>query len=191
MEDNVVEQAVQIADVIVTLTVGVIGAYLAHSYRRNQALNVAEKRLTAYSALWNRMNSPSPVRLAEWIDKPLTQCEREKLFQEFTEWYYENGNGMLLGGRTRTMYLCVKDNLACPVEHFQPESIRKKLKNMSPQDQEKEPGRLSIRELSLLRSRMKADLEVYGPPYHNKLDDDAKALLSWCGEDLSTKVWRG
>jgi hypothetical protein len=186
-----VEQAVKIADVMVTLILGLIGFYLAHSYRRKIALNVAEKRLIAYSALWSRMVCASPVRLSEWMDKPLTLKEREKLFNDFTQWYYENGNGMLLGGGTRTIYLRVKDNLVCPIECYEPESIRTRLKIMSPEEQEKERGRLSIRQLSLLRSRMKADLEVYGPPYHTELNDDAKALLTCCREDLSSKVWRG
>lgn len=185
------EDAVNIADVVVTLILGVVGLYLVHSYRRQIALSVAEKRLAAYSALWSRMNIASPARLTEWWNEPLTLEEREKLFNEFTQWYFENGNGMLLGGGTRTMYLRVKDNLVCPIQFFEPESTRTRLETMSHEEQENERGRLSIRQLSLLRSRMKADLEVYGPPYHNQLDDDAKALLSWCGEDLSSKVWRG
>lgn len=184
-------EAVQITQVMVTLILGLIGLYLAHSYRRNIALGVAEKRLAAYSALWSRMNIASPVRLSEWRNEPLTHEEREKLFNEFTQWYYENGNGMLLGGGTRTIYLRVKDNLVCPIDYYEPESIRTRLKMMSQEEQETERGRLSIDQLSLLRSRMKADLEVYGPPYHNKLDDDARALLICCREDLSSKVWKG
>ncbi|MGZ8919127.1 MAG: hypothetical protein ACXW0T_12975 [Methylobacter sp.] len=183
--------AVKIADVVVTLILGLIGYYLANSYRRKIALSVAEKRLAAYSALWNRMVIASPVRQSEWMDEPLTSKERNELFKDFTAWYYENGNGMLLGGGTRTIYLRVKDNLVCPIDYYEPESIRTRLKMMSYEEQEKERGRLSIRQLSLLRSRMKADLEVYGPPYHNKLDDDAKAFLRWCGEDLTSKVWKG
>jgi hypothetical protein len=182
---------IKIANVMISLILGLIGLYLAHSYRRKIALSVAEKRLASYSALWSRMNIASPVRLSEWRDEPLTHEEREKLFHEFTQWYYENGNGMLLGGGARTIYLRVKDNLVCPIEYYEPESLRTRLKTMSQEEQDKERGRLSIRQLSLLRSRMKADLEVYGPHYHNKLNDDAKALLRWCGEDLSSKVWRG
>jgi hypothetical protein len=185
------EQYIEIANVVIPLILGLIGFYLAHSYRRKIALSVAEKRLAAYSALWCRMVCASPIRQSEWMDEPLSLKERKELFKEFTAWYYENGNGMLLGGSTRTIYLRVKDNLVCPIDYFEPKSIRTRLKMMSNEEQEKERGRLSIGQLSLLRSRMKADLEVYGPPYHNKLDDDAKALLSWCGENLSSKIWRG
>jgi hypothetical protein len=185
-----VDLTIKIANVLVTLILGIIGFYLAHSYRRKIALSVAEKRLAAYSSLWSRMNIASPVRQSKWMDEPLMHEERKKLFYEFTEWYYENGNGMLLGGGTRSIYLCVKDNLVCPIEYYEPESIRERLQTMSPAEQDKERGRLSIRQLSLLRSRMKADLDVYGLPYHSQLDNDAKALLIHCGEDLSTKVWR-
>ncbi len=185
------EQAVSIANVIVTVILGIIGFYLAHSYRRNLALRVAEKRLAAYAALWSRMICASPVRVTNWKNKPLMPEEREKLFDDFTAWYYENGNGMLLGGGTRSIYLRVKDNLVCPIEHYEPESVRKKLEKMSHEEQEKERGRLSIRQLSLLRSRMKADLDVYGSAYHTELNDDDKALLRWCGEDPSSKAWSG
>lgn len=108
------EEAIKIAEVVIALNFGVIGFYLAHSYRCKIALSVAEKRLAAYSALWRRMNIASPTRLSEWWNEPLTPEEREKLFNDFTQWYYENGNGMLLGGGTRNIYLRVKDNLVCP-----------------------------------------------------------------------------
>ena len=186
-----VEQSLNIADVMVKVILGLIGLYLAHSYQRKIALNVAEKRLVAYSALWSRMICASPVRQSEWMDEPLTSKERKELFKDFTAWYYVNGNGMLLGGSTRSIYLCVKDNLVCPIDYYKPESTRTRLKMMSHEEQEKERGRLSIRQLSLLRNRMKADLEVYGPTYHTELNDDAKALLRCCGEDLSSKVWKG
>ena len=133
-----------------------------------------------------------PVRVTKWKHEPLRSEEREKLFEDFTAWYYENGNGMLLGGGTRSIYLRVKDNLVCPIDYYEPESVRERLKTIeSREDQEKERGRLSIRQLSLLRSRMKADLEVYGLPYHTELNDDDKALLRWCGEDPSSKAWSG
>lgn len=108
----------EIVKIMVTLFLGLIGLYFTNSYRRKITLNVAEKRLLAYSSLWSRMVDASPVRVSEWLDQPLTQEEREKIFKEFTQWYYENGNGMLLGGNTRNLYLRVKDNLVCPIEFY-------------------------------------------------------------------------
>jgi len=98
-----VEQAVRIANVIVTVILGLIGLYLVHSVRRDLALSVADKRLAAYIALWGRMICASPVvRVTKWKHKPLTPEEREKLFDDFTAWYYGSGNGVLVGGGTRS-----------------------------------------------------------------------------------------
>lgn len=36
---------------------------------------------------------------------------------------------------------------------------------------------------------MKADLDVYGLPYHVNLNEDDQALLDYCGENLSSKPW--
>jgi len=73
--------------------------------------------------------------------------------------------------------------MVCSIDYYEPESVRERLKTIEPrEEQENERRRLSIRQLSLLRSRMKADLEVYGPPYHTKRNDDDNALLRWCGE---------
>jgi hypothetical protein len=51
------------------------------------------------------MSFASPVRLSEWMHKPLTEEEWEQLFQDFTVWYYDSGNGMFLGDSTRCLYL--------------------------------------------------------------------------------------
>jgi hypothetical protein len=181
--------ALEIANVTMTTALAIIGLYLAHSYRRQLRLRVAEQRLAAYRSLWSKMSFATPVRLTDWIDKPLARKEREKLFQDFTAWYYENGNGMFLGDSTRCLYLRVKDNLVCPIKHYKPESIREKLSAMTSKEQEQARGKLSIRHLSVLRNRMKADLDVYGLPYHVDLDEDDRALLRLCGEDPSKKPW--
>ena len=174
-----------IAVPVVTL----IGAYLAYSHRRQIKMHVTEKRLAAYEKLWDKMSFASPVRLTKWKAQPLTHEERKKLFNDFVAWYYENGNGMFMDERTRSVYLCVKDNLIRDLEYYQPHSLRRKLEQLSPEEQEKARGYLSIRQLSLLRNRMKADLEVYGLPYHVNLNEEDRELLDYCREDLSSKPW--
>jgi hypothetical protein len=178
-----------IADLVVTAVLGVVGAYLAHNLRRQVALRVADRRLAAYSALWSRMGSASPVRLATWIARPLSLREREQLFREFTAWYYENGNGIFVGAGTRSMYLRAKDNLVCPVESFVPKAIRDRMLPLSAEEQEWARGCIAIRQLSLLRTRMRADLDVYGIPYHVELDESDRAFLVACGESLSSPPW--
>lgn len=182
--------SVKIADLIITAALAIVGLYLAHSYRRQIALRVAERRLSTYAALWDKMGVATPVRIVAWnVSQPLTAKEREELFRAFTAWYFEDGNGMLVGDSTRTIYLRVKDNLVCPIEYYQPQSIREKLQKLLPEEQDKARGTLAIRQLSLLRTRMKADLSIYGVPYHSNLDEDDKALLKHCGESLSSKPW--
>jgi hypothetical protein len=181
----------KIADLFATAALTIIGLYLAHSYRRHIALRVAERRLTAYAALWNKMGIATPVRMAAWnVPQPLTTKEREELFPAFNAWYYEDGNGMLVGDGTRTIYLLVKDNLVCPIKYYQPQSIREWLQDLSPEEQDRKRGALAIRQLSLLRTRMKADLSIYGVPYHTDLDKDDKALLRHCDEKLNSRPWK-
>lgn len=182
---NLITEIAAIAVPIVTL----IGAYLAYSHRRQIKMHVAEKRLAAYERLWDKMSFASPVRLTKWNAQPLTREECEDLFNSFVAWYYDNGNGMFMDDRTRSVYLCVKDNLICNLKYYKPPSLREKLEKLSPEEQERARGYLSIRQLSLLRNRMKADLDVYGLPYHIDLNEDDRALLDYCGEDLSSKPW--
>jgi hypothetical protein len=183
-------ESAKIADLVVTVALAIVGLYLANSYRHQIALRVAERRLSTYAALWIKMGIATPVRIAAWnVPQPLTAKEREELFRAFTAWYFEDGNGMLVGDGTRTIYLRVKDNLVCPIEYYQPQSIRDKLQKLPPGEQEQARGTLAIRQLSLLRTRMKADLSIYGVPYHAGLDEDDKALLRHCGEKLSSKPW--
>ena len=95
----------------------------------------------------------------------------------------------MLAAETRTMYLKAKDNLVCSLEYFVPESTKMKLQSMSKEDQENQRGCYSIRQLSLLRSRMRADLEVYGKPYLKELDEDDRAFLTECRQKLWQKPW--
>lgn len=83
------QEAVKISEVGITLILGVIGFYLAHSYRRKIALSVAEKRMAAYSALWNKMNFVSPARLSECWNESLKPEERKYLLDGVIQRYYE------------------------------------------------------------------------------------------------------
>jgi hypothetical protein len=159
------------ADLLITSLLTIVGLYLTHSLRRQLTMRVGEKRLVAYAALWDKMSHVSPARVSAWMDQPLTLEERQELFRDFTKWYYENGNGMFLGENTRAVYLAVKDNLVCPARFFKPASIASTLESKSEQKQNDLRGRLSIRQLSLLRNRMKADLAVFGLLYHTDLND--------------------
>ena len=180
---------VDIADLFVKILIGIAGLYLANSLWRQQQMRIVEKKLTAYQALWSKMEVASPFRQTVWKMEPLTRKERQKLFEAFTRWYYKDGNGMFMGDGTRAIYLLAKDNLVRELAFYRPESLRDRMVNLPEKEQERARGLLSIRQLSLLRNRMKAELGVFGIPYHvnlNCLDED---FLRECKQDPKKKPW--
>jgi hypothetical protein len=56
-------------------------------------------------------------------------------------------------------------------------------------EQEHARGYLSIRQLSLLRKRMKAGLNVFRLSYHVDLDEDDAVPLRSCGENPAAMSW--
>jgi hypothetical protein len=166
------------AQIAVTLLLGVITAYIGLSIRQKRrqeiAVNVADHRLKAYAELWSRIPL-SPELRALRGDPPLRSEQLRRLFDELTDWYYLDGNGMLLGAQTRTIYLTVKTNLICPAEKFVPRSLIEKV--------HADPAERSVsvvRQLSLLRSAMKADLEVFGKPWGEPLGNLDREFLYAC-----------
>jgi hypothetical protein len=89
-------------NIVVTLVLGAVGLYLAHSFRRQIQARVAEKRFESYGRLWAELKVASPLRRLTG-EGPLSQDERRKLYDKLTDWYYDCGNGMLLSQQTATM----------------------------------------------------------------------------------------
>jgi len=137
--------------------------YLAHNVRRQQRLKVAELRVEADRELWGHMRVARPTRLEPPESKgPLTPKEAEGLYGEMTTWYFEGGNGMLLPHDTREMYLTAKSRLGRYATQGDGAAA--------------EEGRRRMRELSLLRSQMKSDLDIYGDPYFGLRADDGEFI---------------
>jgi hypothetical protein len=135
--------------------------------------------------------------------EPLTSTEREQLFQDLTDWYYDDGHGMLLSEETRNIYLKAKENLTCAVDDIEPELLRTRLLAAREQlratggSQEEIVRQLdllrgdaSIRQLSLLRTSMRGDIAIYTSPYGHDLNPEDKAFLEACGGDPSRPPWR-
>ncbi|HEX2045452.1 MAG TPA: VOC family protein [Gaiellaceae bacterium] len=161
-----------VAELLVTTAVAVVGLYLAHGFRRQQRLRIAEQRVDAYRKLWSHMLVARPSRLDPPEHKPpLKPGEAAALHAEMTAWYFEGGNGMLLPHDTRELYLEAKDRLG-----------RYALSGDGRPGREAE-GRRRMRELSLLRSQMKNDLDIYGVFYFDSLDEGDREFLSAAGLD--------
>lgn len=174
---------IAVSGVLITAAVtGAVG-YLAYSLNRRISFEITQRRIDAYASLWERMEVATPVR-TKMVDQPLQCHEMVALFNVMTSWYYEQGNGMLLTNSTRNMYLAVKHNLICCSRYIEPEELR-----CVYDDNLVKRGRLSIRQLSLLRTRMKADLQVFGTPFYGKLDLYDAKFLSGCKESLYKRPW--
>ncbi len=187
-------------DLILKVLIALVGLYLAHSLGRQVALRVTEKRLAAYAKLWALTGMASPVRLLyEGAGGGLNRQERLDLHDKLANWYYADGNGMLLANGTRTMFLSAKDNLV-----FDPDSppkrdaeepttnrFEKEISGIKDRrERETRHGKRAIQQLSLLRTRMKADLGVFGVHYGGTLKQPSKDFLKDCGENLRRRPWR-
>jgi hypothetical protein len=141
----------------------------------------AEKRFAAYAALWEKTKVASPMR-----GTPLTPDERSQLFDDLTDWYYDGGHGMLLTEQTRNIYLQAKKNLTCPANELEPGSLAERVSA----DGDAARGAASIDQLSLLRTSMRADVEIYTHPYDESLSQDDVNFLQACNVDLGRPPWR-
>jgi hypothetical protein len=179
-----------LAQFVITSAVAVIGLYLAHGFSRQQRIKIAEQRVDGYRKLWGHMFVARPTRVEPPENmSPLTPGEAAALHGEMTKWYFEGGNGMLLPHDTREMYLAVKRRMG-----------RYALESQGG-DSDEAGGRV-MRDLSLLRSQMKSDLQIYGVFYFESLNDGDRELIRTSGLDperwgrpwyrwaISPRYWR-
>lgn len=172
------------ASVAVTLILGVAGFVVARNVNKDFRLRLAERRLAAYERLWALMRPASPY------SQPLNEEGRRRLHESFTDWYFCNGDGILLDHSSRSMYFGAKDNLVCQLEGLTPERSRQRLMQLNDTDLDLQRGRLAQRQLSLLRAKLRADLTVYGQPYGHELDDEDREFLEYYGVDIHRKPWK-
>jgi hypothetical protein len=171
------------ASVAVTLVLGIAGFLAARSITKERELRIAERRLVAYERLWALMRPASPN------DEPLDESGRRRLEKDLADWYYSNGDGMLLAQGSRSMYLKAKDNLIFPVERIVPKESRQRLEVLTDGQLERARGLLAQRQLSPLRTQLKSDLRVFGQPYGPLLGSEDRAFIVDCGIDITRKPW--
>ena len=69
-------------------------------------VRIAEKRLPAYRLLWAITQPTTRAR-----DIELSMEERNALYDQLREWYYDSGNGIFLSSATRDLYLDAREKL--------------------------------------------------------------------------------
>jgi hypothetical protein len=166
-----------------------VGLYLANNLRRQLHLKVVDRKLESYMRLWALMKVAGPWRL-ECRLSPISAHERKDLYDSMTNWYFGDGNGMLLDRTTREMYLNAKFNLIGDDEELRPSQlIDGRPQNL--QERERWRGELSMSQLSLLRQSMRYDLAIYTDPYQTgPLEKAEKQFLEAAGVDLKKKPWK-
>jgi hypothetical protein len=174
-----------ILEIILPLGLGAAGLFLAHSVRRQLQVKVADARVHAYTALWEAMKLAAPDRA-----KPMSAAERCVLYGTMTDWYFNGGHGMLMPNGTGRLFEAATRNLVRCFHEVVPACERERLAALPAQKREAAQGRLSMRQLALLRTRMKADLAVYGRVYDQDLRPEDEAFLRDCGENLHRRPWR-
>jgi hypothetical protein len=150
------------AQLAITTLVALIGLYFAHSYRRQQQLRIAERRLDAYRDLWCLMEVARPTRVKHVNVDQSGALKREEaldLYHDMTAWYFGSGGGLLLPDDTKRLYLKVKEKLG----DF---AIGRK-----PWCDECE-GRERMDEIGVLRAQMRLDLDIYSVPYMSIPDSE-------------------
>jgi hypothetical protein len=171
--------------IVVTAVLGIAALYYGQSLRRRMRAEleakVAEKRFAAYAALWAKTKRASPMR-----DTPLSPEDRSQLFNDLTDWYYDSGHGMLLSEQTRNIYLKAKKNLTCPVEDLEPTSLAERVALGDDADR----SSATIDQLSLLRTSMRSDVQIYTQPYDEELSPEDIAFLEACKVDVDQPPWR-
>jgi hypothetical protein len=172
----------------------VVGLFLANNFRRQLQLKMVDRRAEAYGRLWALMRVAGPWRV-ETEQGLMDKTERWNLYHGMSSWYF-SGDGMLLEEKTRELYLNAKFNLVC-------EDYKLRL-NLEAQDRDKLDGELkkqhdqldswrsllSMRELSLLRTQMKSDLEILGYTYQGELTWLDVAFLKTAPINLRKRPWR-
>lgn len=179
---------------------GVVG-WFAHNYRRKLQLELSGKRLDAYAGLWEVTGIAAPTRLdGRGVAGYLRPDERWRLWRAMTEWYYQNGNGLLLDDASKSVYLQAKHNLACRTDELEPEDLRSLVQEelrrhdgdhgtLDVTYDDVVRGLLAISQLSLLRTQLKSDLRIYGQTYAGRLLWHEIVFLQGCGVKLDSRPW--
>lgn len=189
-------EAGKIVVAVIAAAVTAIGVWLAHNYRRQMSLNLAATRLGAYAKLWEITGFAASTRLdAQGKDGQLTLDERETLWLAMTDWYYRDGNGMLLAQASKALYLNTKRNLLCSTGQLEPRELAEYFQEdeyfkEKPELADEIRGVLSIRQISLLRTQLKSDLAIYGQTYSDRLASHEVIFLKGSKVKMRARAWR-
>jgi hypothetical protein len=175
------------AQLAATIFLGMVGLWVAYNYRSQIRLKLAERQVDSYVSLWRLTAVATPSRTT-----PLDRSERQGLYKAMSEWYFDEGHGILVPVETRSIFLAYQSNLICPVADVVPETLAAELGALPDADAERRRGCTSMRHATLLRNKLKNDLTLHANfvLYYNELRSDELEFLRRCGLPPEQKPWR-
>ncbi|WP_426502813.1 hypothetical protein ACPPVO_34935 [Dactylosporangium sp. McL0621] len=121
----------------------------------------------------------------------MSRDERGELYEAMMRWYFADGDGIFASAATRDLFVAVRTNLTGPVASLRPTVLAAELASLPDDRAERRRGCLAIRQASLLRMQLKADLSLhFGFRYYSTLRADERALLRECGIPPWRRPWR-
>jgi hypothetical protein len=173
-----------VADLVVTSFIALVGLWLGHDLRRNQRLKVAELRVAAYGKLWALMGDARVGRGQAFDPHQSSAFSREEaldLYDKMTRWYFDEAGGMLLTNDTKNLYLAAKERLG----DYALEAREGSESVGSPEVE----GARRVRELSLLRTQMKYDVGILGVFFFKELTKEDREFLAIAAADATHPDW--
>ena len=170
-----------------TISLGLVGLWVAYNYRHQIRLKLAERQVDAYISLWKLTAIATPSRAT-----PLDGPERQGLHEAMNDWYFNEGYGILVPVETRSVFLAYHSNLVCPVADITPVSLAAELAALPDADAQRRRGCVSMRHATLLRNQLKNDLFLHSRfvLYYNQLRSDDREFLISCGLPPERRPWR-
>lgn len=158
------------------LFLGLVGLRVAHSYRRQVKVKLAERLADSYSSLWELTRATSPTLLG--LPSGQNLAEIDELMEN---WYFENGNGLLMSKSSRILFFHIKTNLTTPPSTLVPESLSRHTSKLDAEKAKSARSCACDRQMSILRTQLKDDLAIYrGTSHQRHRRKDERDLLSMC-----------
>jgi hypothetical protein len=175
-EGEIVEELRTWIEALGPLLLGIAGLWAAHSYQRGRRLRLAEDRVGPYGKLWWAMSTSRASRRSS----PLTPLEAQHQLDRLRAWYHDDhGGAMLLPIPTLKMLLLIMQDLEALAALGVPpdgECGRARV------DECRRRSTACLAAISLLRTQLKIDLDVYDvdegpqlrrPPAPEDTEDEA------------------
>jgi hypothetical protein len=169
-----------------TIFLGLVGLWVGYNYRSQIRLKLAERQVDSYVGLWQLTAIATPSRMT-----PLDRSERQSMHKAMNKWYFDEGHGILVPVKTRSIFLSYQSNLICSATDMMPPILAAELGSLPDADAERRRGCVSVRHATLLRNQLKNDLSLHSSfVLYYELRSDEGAFLRSCGLLPDQAPWR-